>query len=222
MVLNRTLVLFLAGLWIGTLAVPACAQSARAKSTAGVDLQARLKDAQKDPKLADSLHKLGAKVAAVCDNCHGAGGNSPKPDIPNLASQNPVYHLEQLRQYVSGQRHDEFMEGMIKVMNSDEKVGMVLFYADQKVQRKPVPNPGLVVKGKESYKKACVDCHDPSGHGDENVARVAGQQAVYLRTALKRYRAGTGTRLDAEMAKRLKPMTDTDIEALVSYMMSME
>ncbi len=219
---SRLLMVLLAGLWIGTLAAPASAQSARAKATAGVDLQARLNEAQHDPKLSESLSRIGHKVAAVCDNCHGVGGNSPKPDIPNLASQNPVYHLEQLRQYATGQRRDPFMEGMIKVMNSDEKVGMVLFYSGQKVLHKAASNTALVARGKDLYSKTCMRCHDEDGHGNENIARVAGQQPVYLHMALKRYRAGTGLRLDLAMAKEIERLSDADIDAVVDYLMSMQ
>ena len=54
---------------------PAAAQTAKARATAKVDLEARFKEAQADPKLADDLYKVGRKVAAVCANCHGEGGN---------------------------------------------------------------------------------------------------------------------------------------------------
>jgi cytochrome c553 len=222
MISSRLLMVLLAGLWLGTLTAPAIAQSARAKATAGVDLEARLKQAQQDPKLSESLHKIGSKVAAVCANCHGMGGNSPKPDTPNLASQNPVYQLDQLREYASGQRRNRFMEGMIKALTSDEKVGMVLFYSEQKVLHKPVANAALVAKGKDMYSKACVGCHDQHGHGNESIARLAGQQPVYLHTAMKRYRAGVGARLNPDMAKNIQSLKDTDIDAVVAYVMSMD
>lgn len=217
---NRLLSLLLAACCAGWWASPALAQSARA--TAGVDLQARLKEVLRDPRLHESMLKLGRKVASICDHCHGEGGNSPQPDIPNLAAQNAAYHLEQLRQYAVGKRKDPFMEGMIKAMNADEKVGMVIFYAVQKVTKKPPTNPALVARGKSLYAKSCMGCHDEEGHGDEQLARVAGQQPVYLRNSLKRYRAGSGERLDRDMAKSTQSMSDADIEALVSFMMTME
>ncbi len=220
MVLYRLLATLLTGLFLSTVAGPAGAQSARA--TAGVDLQARLKEVERNPKLLESVLKTGAKVASICDHCHGVGGNSPRPDIPNLASQNPVYHLEQLRQYAIGQRRDPFMERMIKMMNSDEKVGMVLFYANQKVLSHPTSSPALVARGKVLYDKACSRCHDEDGHGDEKLARIAGQQPVYLTTSLKRYRAGTGERLDSRMAANTRPMSDADIEAMVAFIMAMQ
>ena len=84
------------------------------KTRAPVDLSARLLEAQADPKLEQALLTTGRKVAAVCANCHGEGGNSVKPDIPNLAGQNPAYLLEQVRQFADGRRRDMFMEGMIR------------------------------------------------------------------------------------------------------------
>ena len=222
MVSNRFFAALLTGLCFCTLVAPAIAQSARARATAGVDLPARLKEVKSDPKLNDATFKTGRKVAAVCDNCHGEGGNSPKPDIPNLAGQNPAYLLEQLRQYVEGRRRDEFMERMIKVMNADEKIGMVLFYASQRVAHKPALKTALVAKGKEFYIKGCLSCHDEDGRGDEKIARIAGQQPDYLSMTLKRYRAGTAVRMNPRMANSTRLMTDADIDAVVSYVMSME
>ena len=120
---------------------PTAAQSAQARATASVDLPARLAEAQANPQLEQTLFQLGRKVAAVCANCHGEGGNSAKPDIPNLAGQNPAYLLEQLRQFADGRRRNTFMEGMIRAMNSDEKIGMVLFYAAQQVAHQTPPTP---------------------------------------------------------------------------------
>lgn len=76
------------------LSLGAQAQTAKARATAGVDLAARFAQAEADPQLAQTLLTTGRKVAAVCANCHGEGGNSAKPSIPNLAGQNPAYLLE--------------------------------------------------------------------------------------------------------------------------------
>lgn len=213
--------LLLTALFSLTPASPSLAQSAAARATADVDLGARLQAAQADPKLGESLFKTGRRVAAVCANCHGEGGNSPKADTPNLAGQNPAYLLEQLRQFADGRRRNEFMEGMIKAMTADEKVGMVLFYAAQTVTPKPSIKPALVAKGKEYYGKTCFRCHGEDGRGGEKFARIAGQQPEYLTTTLKRYRVGQGVRTDPLMAANTKLMTDADIEAVVAYVMTM-
>ena len=221
MTLFRLFSALLAALFICIAARPALAQSARARATANVDLAARLQEVQADPKLKVTLLNTGRKVAAVCDNCHGESGNSPKPDVPNLAGQNTEYLLEQLRRYALGLRTDIFMEGMIKAMTSDEKVGMALFYAKQSVTYKSNTNSALAARGHELYDKGCTRCHDDNGLGDEKVARIAGQQPDYLRFALTRYRTGTGARLNERMAINVKKLTDADVEAVIAFIVSM-
>lgn len=222
MVSIRLLAALVAGCCVMNLSLPANAQSARARSTADVDLTARLKEAQLDPALKESLMKTGLRVAVICANCHGDGGNSLKPDIPNLAGQNPTYLIEQLRRFSDGRRRYEFMEGMIKAMSPDEKIGAVLFYASQKVTVKPTANAALAAKGKEYFNKICWRCHAEDGRGNENFARIAGQQPDYMRTTLKRYRNGTGSRVEPLMAASTKQMTDADINAVVAYVGAMQ
>lgn len=200
---------------------PALAQSTKPRAAA-VDLNARLVQAQADPQLEKTLFNVGRKVAAVCANCHGEGGNSAKPDIPNLAGQNPAYLLEQVAQFADGRRRDMFMEGMIRALNSDEKVGMVLFYSAQTVAHTPTANAALAAKGQEYFNKTCFRCHGTDGRGSAKFPRIAGQQPNYLSLTLKRYRAGGGTRADSVMVSNAKAMSDADIDAVVAFVSSMQ
>ena len=159
---------------------------------------------------------------AVCANCHGDGGQSVKPEIPNLAGQNPTYLIDQLRQFADGRRRFAFMEGMIKAMSSDEKVGIVLFYSSKKVTPKPAANAVVAAKGKDYFNKVCWRCHGEDGRGNERFARLAGQQPEYLRTTLKHYRAGTGGRVEPLMSASTRLMSDADIDGVVTYIGSME
>ena len=199
----------------------AAAQSAQVRATASVDLSARLTQAQSDPQLGQALFQKGRKVAAVCANCHGDGGNSTKPDVPNLAGQNPAYLLEQLRQFADGRRRNMFMEGMIRARNSDGKVGMVLFYASQVVARTTPSNAALAAKGQDYFNKTCFRCHGTDGRGNAQIARIAGQQAPYLGLTLKRYRAGGGERAQSVMVENARFMSDADIDAVVAFVSSM-
>lgn len=219
---NRWLLALLAGCWGLLLMAPAVAQTGQARKTAHVDLQARLKEVELDPKLSASTIKTGRQVAAFCAHCHGDGGNSAKPDVPNLAGQNPEYLIEQLRQFVDGRRRNEFMEGMIKAMTSDEKVGIVMFYAGEKVIHKPAVNAALATRGRDYYHKACWQCHGQDGRGNEHFARIAGQQPDYLRMTLRHYRQGTSSRVNPLMTNITRQMSEADIDALVAYVSSME
>ncbi|MBX9935348.1 MAG: c-type cytochrome [Burkholderiaceae bacterium] len=197
---------------------PVAAQPSRARATADVDLSVRLKEVQANPTLEQNLFKLGRKVAGVCLHCHGEGGNSMNPDIPNLAGQNPAYLLEQLRLFATGQRRNEFMEGMIKSMDSDEKIGMVLFYSAQAVKHKPATNLPLVDKGNAVYQKQCVTCHGANGLGNEKIARIAGQQPGYLRKMLDRYRtAQSGPLAQSIMTPTARGLSDADVQAVVAF-----
>jgi cytochrome c553 len=102
------------------------AQADNKARSAAADPPARLAEARADPKLSANLVKTGQKVAAFCANCHGDGGNSGKPEVPNLAGQNPAYLLEQSRLFAEGRRRDAFMEGLFKALSVDEKVGVAL------------------------------------------------------------------------------------------------
>ncbi|TXT38228.1 MAG: cytochrome c class I [Comamonadaceae bacterium] len=202
--------------------LPGFAQSSKAAANAKVDLSARLIEAEANTALAAELAIKGRRAAAVCANCHGEGGNSVKPDIPNLAGQNPTYLLEQMRQFADGRRRFDFMEGMIKAMSPDEKVGAVLFYAAQPVITAPAKNAALAAKGKTYYDKICFRCHGSDGKGNNAFARIAGQQSVYLTATIKNYRGGTGGRTNPLMADNTRHMTDADIEAVVAYVSSMK
>ena len=169
------------------------------------------------------MYKVGRKVAGFCANCHGDGGNSPKPDVPNLAGQNPYYLLAQLREFSTTQRKsNEFKKRLVNVMSADEKIGMVVFYAAQAVTFKPATDAALAKRGGELYAKRCADCHEQDGHGTSEFSRVAGQQTVYLSQSLKGYRDGTGPRLDRDMVKEVKPLNDADIAAIVAFVSSMK
>ncbi len=186
------------------------------------DLDARLKQLENNPRQFEAMYKVGSKVGAFCANCHGEGGNSLKPDIPNLAGQNPSYLLEQMRQFSEGERRNEFMQRLIRVLSLDEKIGMVIFYSKQEVTHKPPSNDALVSKGQAYYNKTCFRCHGDEGRGNEQIARIAGQQPDYLDVTLKRYREGSNIRNGPLMAANARLMTDADIAAVVAYVSSMK
>lgn len=197
-------------------------QAGKSPTAPNLDLAVRLQEVEATPKLLDAAYKTGAKVAGFCANCHGEGGNSTNPDTPNLAGQNTSYLLEQLKQFADGRRKNPFMEGMIKALNPEERVGVVLHYAHQTVTYKPATNAALAAKGQEYYNKICFRCHGEQGRGDDRIARIAGQQPGYLALTLRRYRDGSGVRADPLMAANTKSMTDADIAAVVAYVASMK
>ncbi len=189
---------------------------------AKISLEERLVSVMQDPVAIQASIKAGKKVTLFCANCHGDGGNSSKSDIPNLAGQNPAFLLEQVKKFSDGRRRNDFMQGMIKAMSDEEKVSAVVFFTSQEVKPHASSNPALASHGKELFFKICQRCHGEQGRGNEKIARIAGQQPEYLTLSLKRYRDGTGERIDPLMASNTKNLTDADINALVAFVSGMK
>jgi cytochrome c553 len=163
----------------------------------------------------------GERLVKVCANCHGPGGRSQSTDVPNLAGQNADYLREQMHRFVDGRRKNEFMSGMIKAMSEVERADVVAFLSAQTLERRPTPtgtDAAQLPHGKRYYESVCFRCHGPAAMGKGVVPRIAGQQTGYLVRNLKRYRDGTGERLEPQMAANTRQMTDADIAAVAAWL----
>lgn len=213
----RLFTVLLAGIFASGLTM-----AADSKPAAKISLEDRLAVIEKDAKAFETAVKAGKRVASFCANCHGEGGNSEKPEIPNLAGQNHAYLLVQVNKFLDGRRRNDFMQGMMKAMSDEEKVNVVAYFSSQKVKPHPEANPVLAKRGSEYFYKVCQRCHGENGRGNEKIPRIAGQKPEYLMLSLKRYRDGTGERIDPLMAANTKNLTDADIDSLVAFISGMK
>lgn len=195
-------------------AAPAAAQVSAAPSPGRDVLEHILKAKPADQKLAQDA---GRKSAFFCANCHGDGGLSRYPEVPNLAGQNPVYVLNQMDGFLTGKRKDAFMQGLMKVLNSEEKANIAYFFATQTVQPSAAPGP-RAAEGRELFQRNCVRCHGPEARGGEEFPRLAGQQAEYLRRNLHRYLKTTGERIYPPMTAAVSGLGEKNIEPVVEYL----
>jgi cytochrome c553 len=199
------------------------AQPARGKPEAVTPqaIEERLAAISKDPaKLEEAISK-GKKSASFCRHCHGDGGHSAQGDVPNLASQNAAYLAEQMNKLADGRRKSEFMEGLIKALSLEERVNIAWFFASQPAPGASAVNAKQAADGKILYQKICINCHGANGAGTNKIPRVAGQQTEYLQASMKRYRSGSGERIDLQMASFTRNLKDADIENLTAYISSM-
>lgn len=179
--------------------------------------QDRLKAVQGDPLALKSAVEAGKKAAFFCANCHGEEGVSKTPEVPNLAGQNPAYLLEQIRKFGSGERKDQFMQGLIKVLKDEERVQIALFYASLPV----IPSRADATKvahGKELFAKLCVRCHGELARGHDLYPRIASQKLSYLQSSITRYRDNTGIRNNPLMTIATATLKNEDIAAVASYL----
>lgn len=179
----------------------------------------RLTQISQDPASLAAAIQRGQKDASVCRHCHGVGGNSMMPDVPNLASQNAAYLLEQMNKFVLGQRKSSaFMEGMIKALTPEERINIALFLSQQPVARRAASTGMQDDAGKRLYGQVCFHCHGTNGTGSRKIPRIAGQQTQYVMDSLKRYRSGSGERTDPRMAVYTRNLTDADIQHVATYL----
>jgi len=177
----------------------------------------RLKAIQADPAALKAAIEAGHKATFFCLNCHGDNGISKIPEVPNLAGQNPDYLLEQIRKFGSGERKDQFMQGLIKVLKEEERVQIALFYGSEGV-KPSAADPALVPRGKDLFTRLCARCHGEAAHGDATIPRLAGQQMPYLQSSITRYRDKTGVRNNQLMSIATSTLKNDDIKAIANYL----
>lgn len=165
--------------------------------------------------------RSGQESAQFCRHCHGEAGISARPDIPNLAGQNAAYLLDQMNKLAAGQRKSEFMQGLIKALKPEERANLALYFSRQKVRPQPARNNSQTEAGGKLYARLCVYCHGANAYGSDNIPRLASQQTVYLQQSLKRYRNGSGERIDPRMQSYTRNLKDNDIDNLAAYLASL-
>lgn len=195
------------------LLLPVCLLLGSVASAQSTD---RLKSVLADSAARQSAVEAGRKVSVFCANCHGADGNSKLPEVPNLAAQNPVYLLNQVHKFYTGERKDQWMEPAIRLLSESERLNIVAFYSQMSVTPASTGRPSA--KGQELYGKVCVRCHGSQAYGGERYPRLAGQQSTYLVRSLTRYRDRTGARMEPEMLAMTAALKDEDIKALADYL----
>lgn len=201
---------FLMACGLATAAASVSAESA-------VQLVAR---AATDGALHQTLVAEGGRAAFFCANCHGEAGISKYSNVPNLAGQHPAYVLHQIEAFLSGARKDDFMQGLMKVLNEREKAAIALMYASRPVP--PVSEPGpTAARGGKLFQQHCARCHQADAHGAQDFPRLAGQQPDYLKISLKRYLNQSGERFYAPMTAAVTQLGERNIDAVVDYLSSL-
>jgi cytochrome c553 len=74
-----------------------------------------------------------AKVAGVCQACHGMDGLSKNPEAPNLAGQIENYLAKALVEYRSEVRKNETMNIVAKELSDADVANIAAYYASIQV-----------------------------------------------------------------------------------------
>jgi cytochrome c553 len=157
---------------------------------------------------------------AVCNACHGPGGNSQIPLTPSLAGQPKVFVENQLVLIREGLRDIPQMKEIVAGMSDETIIALAQHFAAQT----PMPKPGTVNQEKARLGAAtasralCGTCHLADYTGQKQVPRLAGQDETYLVHSMKQFRDNPGPGRDTIMAAVLYGFSDADLANLAHYL----
>lgn len=161
-----------------------------------------------------------AAQLAVCMACHGPQGNSQIPTTPSLAGQPKVFLENKLVLIREGLREIPQMKGLLDGMGDAEIVALANYFSVQiratvtssvnitKYQRGQAISTGML----------CGSCHLPDYAGRQQIPRLAGQQEVFLRTAMKQFRDNPGPGRDTIMSASVHGLTDDELSDLAHFL----
>jgi len=159
--------------------------------------------------------QAGKAAAAACAGCHGDGGVSKTPGMPNLAGLDPKYLVAAMKAYKSGSRKSEMMKTLLSALSDGDLNNVALYYALQKPARALSPAAGDQASGK-STAAACAGCHGEQGVSTNPAnPSLAGQDAQYIATALQAYKEGA--RSDETMKALAAPLDEGTIKNLAAF-----
>jgi cytochrome c553 len=164
--------------------------------------------------------ETGRQKAQVCAACHGPGGNSAIPAVPTLAGQPQQFIVTQLFMFREGKRTDVQMSPFAaKLSNADLNDLAAYFSAQPHAPPAHVSTPEIVAAGRRiTEQHNCVACHARTLMGQQHIPGLAGQQAEYLRTQLRGFKASTRFDMDGNMTSAAQALSDADIEILADYL----
>lgn len=166
-------------------------------------------------------------ATSTCQNCHGPQGNSVSATFPRLNGQQADYIAAQLNNFRSHGRSDPharaYMWGMASQLDDKAIAALAQYFASQ-TPTKPQTGGALAAQGAALFANgvpaqnipACQSCHGGHAEGAGVFPRLAGQHSDYLKKQLEAFRSSL--RESDVMHVESKDMTDSQIEALVSYL----
>jgi cytochrome c553 len=161
----------------------------------------------------------GRAKAQVCIACHGPDGNSIDPATPSLAGQPQQFLVTALFMFREGNRKNPLMTPMAANLSNTDLNDLAAYFSTQKsTPPARTADPQTIAAGRQLAEKyGCVQCHGPALLGLQHIPRLAGQQAEYLRTQLRGFKASTRFDMDGVMTSAAQVLSVEDIAVLADF-----
>lgn len=129
----------------------------------------------------------------------------------------------QLIKYRDGRRKDPQMSPLAEKLDDADMADLAAFYAAQPPRARPAaPDAARVAAGRRlAETHHCTSCHRPGLTGQQQAARLAGQDFDYLLRLLRGFKAKTAADLDGTMTVAAQPLQDDEIVSLVHFLVSL-
>lgn len=159
-------------------------------------------------------------LAQSCAACHGEVGKLPvDPAYPIIAGQQFYYLYVQLKDFASGLRENETMQGVVEGMDKTTMQAVAQYWSEQ-----PWPTTTFEASEEDAARGErvavsgqCSACHLGGFEGNSRVPRLRNQQPGYLEKTMldfKHKRRKNAPDMNALFAD----VDDADIAALARYL----
>jgi cytochrome c553 len=78
----------------------------------------------------------GRRLANASQACHGLDGLSKLPEAPHIAGQPAIYLERSLRAYKSGERRNEVMSVVAKMLSDDDIRNLAAYFSSIQIEAK--------------------------------------------------------------------------------------
>jgi len=168
------------------------------------------------------------KLVQSCEHCHGKDGNSTDPDVPIIAGFSEEGFLNTIDVFRENERiaiefhkpgePETLMNEIARELNDEQAESLAAYFSQRpfKPAQQSVDEE-LAARGEVIHKKSCEKCHTNNGkHPVEDAAILAGQWTPYLQRQFNNILSGKRL-VPRSMYRRIKKLSDQDIEALVNF-----
>ena len=165
----------------------------------------------------------GKQKATPCIECHGNGGYSKTPMVPNLAGQLPQYIVRAIFEFKTGIRTNVNMTKKAELIVTEDLEDIAAYFAIQPVMKGKPTGSALSKEGEKLFlRERCTYCHNDDGRQYTPfvpvVPLIGGQRKDYLIKAITDIRdANRPADAYGLMREKILKMSDEQIEALAEY-----
>jgi cytochrome c553 len=160
--------------------------------------------------------------AATCEACHGEDGHPLAPEIPVIFGQQEGYLYLQLRDFKTGARKNDVMNGIAGELSKDEMKALAANFAARtwpRLEQTATPEQASVAT-QVNISGMCTSCHMDGFVGASTAPRLAGQQQPYLELTLHQFKTKERAN-NPGMSGIVGTYPDADLGAMAAYLGSL-